>query len=292
MTRRAPSVFVLLMLCILASDPSGRMITGVSPGRRAPNAAHTVGVLPGVVPRRVPGALAAQSFRGGRGAGGKDGSVKRTAAARTLSPASQNKLRIKFGASYPILIRQIENFAPDDIAADTAVDNLVVYYDEADPEFRKGMAMILQEPRYATAASAAGVPENSALGLFLFMLDNALFKKGDTVTMAMALVNSELYARGDRQVRQEIRKDIRRHFAFYNRVVEWQRTWSVRYDLSRAPLAPKMFWATRINPTRPKIVNREEYLEFVDRIEHYEEYFDTVIRRTGLEKKQSLFAIA
>lgn len=161
------------------------------------------------------------------------------------------------------------------------------YYNPADPELTQGIRMVLT----GDAASP-----NHALFLVAHQLAAGQYAPGDTITLALALVNNRLYAEGDEQVRRAIREDVLAHYAFYRRLVAWQRRrFEHAVDLSRMPLLPKLYWADRLvqppEGIRYRIRNLEDYREYVDTIGTLE-YFHSLAERHRLWEGITIRSIA
>lgn len=114
--------------------------------------------------------------------------------------------------------------------------------------------------------SVSGV--NHALELLLVLLDRGAFAPGDSISRAIALANSQLYAMADNETRSLIREDVVKHFALYQKVVAYQKQTGWQ-SLLRTPVIPKIYWADRrrVLDVDNGVLVAETYREFIDQIE-------------------------
>lgn len=161
------------------------------------------------------------------------------------------------------------------------ISRLEEYLNPGDPEMAKGMEMIL-----AGDSGRASEP-NYALRLLIHMLNERSYAPGDTMVMAMALVNNNLYAGVNDEIRREIKKDLVRHWNLYRKIVAWQKKLEIRIDLSRMPLVPKMYWADRrVYPPEGityAVRTLDDYREYVDTMETLEYFHDLADRHRVYE---------
>ncbi len=137
-------------------------------------------------------------------------------------------------------------------------------------------------------------PKNYALELLLYLLQKNASIKGDSITPALALANNYLYSIADKQTRKAILKDTEKHFYLYKKILEQQKNYTIKYDLSKTGVLPKLYWAYRIKkidwPRRKKL-SMKRYREFVDSIENLYKVRQIVFRN-NLHKGNSLLHIA
>lgn len=113
---------------------------------------------------------------------------------------------------------------------------------------------------------------NYAFRLLLRLLAEACYTEGDTMTLALALANNYIYAKGTEETRAAIEKDIIAHYRLYQEIRAWQEEEKTAYALAEAPLVPKIFWADRVRTVEYDNEGRlpiARYREFVDSIETY-----------------------
>lgn len=179
-------------------------------------------------------------------------------------------------SAFPGLEKQVAANLQQGMDHDTIVSRLEEYCGTNDPEMVRGMRMILAGDSGKTDES------NFALQLLLFMLDDRSYAPGDTMALAMALVNNRLYSTVNDEIREEIRRDLSRHYGLYRTIVAWQKKFEMRIDLSRMPLVPKMYWADRmVYPPEGisyPVRTLDDYREYVDTIETLEYFHDLADR--------------
>ncbi len=174
-------------------------------------------------------------------------------------------------SAFPGLEQQIGGSLEEGMDREAIVTRLKEYCTLDDPEMARGMEMIL-----ANGGELKGEP-NYALRLLLHLLNEKSYAPGDTIALALALVNNRLYASVNDDVRREIKKDLVLHYGFYRKIVAWQRNkFEIKIDLGRMPLIPKMYWADRrVYPPEGisyAVKTADDYREYVDTIETLE-YF-------------------
>lgn len=192
--------------------------------------------------------------------------------------------------NYPTLDAQIRNSIYGTINEKEAREQLEAYYKADDPEFRRGMTLVLQEDLYRDAPGP-----NYALHLLLHLARKKCHIPRDTMTFALALANNYIYSIADDETRAEIKKDIVAHFNFYRKVLAWQKTLNVRYDSSKVPVIPKIYWAYRVRgmdmPKKKEKLGLDAYREFVDRVESLEKMHEFV-KKLNLGDVQSFARIS
>lgn len=125
---------------------------------------------------------------------------------------------------------------------------------------------------------------NHALALFLLLLEGDHFRNGDSMSAAIALANSHVYALADGKTRARIRTDIVDQYRFYTELGN--------PELAAAPLLAKLQWADRYRGLWNMIeasrrlhkssrITLDAYLEFADRISVLREIRD-FCRKHGL----------
>lgn len=189
----------------------------------------------------------------------------------------------------PLLEKQLPY--SDSINKNKALAQLELYLKNADKETVKGYDLVLGQ-------GIGPVPQNSenyALTLFLFLLENRAWIEGDCITPALALANNYLYSIADDTVKNEIRKDMVRHFEFYKTLCAYQKENEFAYTLDKTGLIARLFWADRSSYSLGEInqavrnanqngkLNITIYGEFVDSIDSYK----TI---AGLLKKERLLS--
>ncbi|OHD55041.1 MAG: hypothetical protein A2Y33_14645 [Spirochaetes bacterium GWF1_51_8] len=136
--------------------------------------------------------------------------------------------------------------------------------------------------------------ENLPLTLLLALMDKGVAPAGDSIPIALALANADLYSVCDKEVRKMILADMVKHYALYRKIVTWQESWGCPYLLSSIPVIPKIFWAERhrysyyymadaMNIFKVKAITKEIYTEFADRIDVLEAIHALVVKN-GLGK--------
>lgn len=190
---------------------------------------------------------------------------------------------------FPGLEREIAANLEEGMDRAAIISRLKEYLDPDDPEMARGMSMVL-----AADTDRAAEP-NYALRLLFHLLNEKCYAPGDTMALALALVNNRLYSSVNDGIRREIRKDIVRHHALYRKIVAWQKKLEIKIDLSRMPLIPKMYWADRaVYPpegiTYP-VRTIDDYREYVDTIETLE-YFHELADKHRLYEGGSVNTIA
>jgi|GEM_PF-4363636 len=136
---------------------------------------------------------------------------------------------------------------------------------------------------------------NYALKLLVFLLQHKCYLQNDTISMALSLANNYYYSIADKETKEEIEKDLVKHFNFYKKVISRQEEYPVKYDLQKVPVIPKIFWADRkrhMDYLRSnEKMNIKFYKEFIDRIENLDEIFK-LAKSLKLEEAYSLKNIA
>ncbi|MBP7735328.1 MAG: hypothetical protein KA369_05075 [Spirochaetes bacterium] len=175
---------------------------------------------------------------------------------------------------FPALEAQAAANLPQGMDAARARELLGSWYDGGNSELVRGMEMVL-----------AGEGEtNHALALLLHLLDRDCYERGETMTAALALANNHLYALVTPAIREEIKKDIVKHYRFYRKIIAWQKkSLELPYDLSRVPLVAQIYWADRRayppeDITYP-VRTLSDYHEYVDSIETLEFFHNTAVER-------------
>jgi hypothetical protein len=109
---------------------------------------------------------------------------------------------------------------------------------------------------------------NPALELLLVLLEQGAFALQDSMSCAIALANSQLYAIADNETRALIRRDVVKHFHLYQKVLAYQKQTGTGL-LSRAPVIPKIYWADRRRQLELENgqLSARAYIEFIDSIE-------------------------
>ncbi|MBN1413226.1 MAG: hypothetical protein JW969_20465 [Spirochaetales bacterium] len=205
---------------------------------------------------------------------------------------------------------QIARVSDRDINKKAAIPRLNIMISSADPEMRKGLAMIffpelikstwsagstiasLSEWEENLAADGVAWQDNYSLTLLLYMLSGNTDIENDTIIPALALANNYIYSLADEETRKAIKKDLGDHIAFYKKVVKWQKESGYTYLLDACPVIAKIFWADRayysmyeiltaIQSDRKRKLSKKIYTEFVDRISVLED-LHLLIRTEGL----------
>ncbi len=134
----------------------------------------------------------------------------------------------------------------------------------------KGMRWIMSRIDASHRLKINLYQKNYALELILYLLQKGLYIQGDSITIALALANNYLYSIADNETRQEILKDIEKHFYLYKKIIKWQKTLEIKYDLSKTGIIPKVYWAYRIKhmdwPRYRRKLTLKYYKEFTDTI--------------------------
>lgn len=130
------------------------------------------------------------------------------------------------------------------------------------------------------------VHKNYALELFLHLLKNECYENNDSITISLALANNYLYSISDNATRNEIKRDIIKHYYLYKKIIKWQEKCSIKYSLRSVGVIPKIFWAYRVR-TIDRVkwnekLNLEKYQIFVDRIEILEKIHAEVVEHAFL----------
>lgn len=179
-------------------------------------------------------------------------------------------------SAFPSLESQMKVNLEAGMDREVILSRLIEYCNLNDPEMVRGMEMIL-----AGDVDLKGGP-NYALRLLLYQLNEKSYVPGDTIALALALVNNRLYAAVDETIRKEIRKDIVRHYGFYRKIVAWQKKFEMKVDLSHMPLIPKIYWADRrVYPPEGisyTVKTPDDYREYTDTIETLEYFRDLADR--------------
>ena len=194
-------------------------------------------------------------------------------------------------SDYKTLNQQIKINIDKSFNAKPAQTQLATYLQSNNPEIKKGMKLILQEDIYNDKSN----DKNYALYLLLYMLSKNAFIKDDSISMALVLANNYLYSIADINTQREIKKDIIKHFIYYKKILAYQKTFSINYNLSIVPLIPKICWAYRVRafraPHRSKKLDLRTYREFIDRIETLEQVH-RLIKKLNLNQSHSLLGLA
>ncbi|HPH03302.1 MAG TPA: hypothetical protein PK297_10140 [Spirochaetota bacterium] len=183
---------------------------------------------------------------------------------------------------YPDLRREAGQVLPAGMDASAMERLLRNYCAMGDPEMALGMRMILSADRGRNSEP------NQALGLLLHLLQTASVEAGDTMAVAIALAHAKLYASVNETIRGEIRRDVTRQYALSRRLAAWQdQRFEFRYNISRLPLVPKIYWADRMvyppEDIRYPVRTLEDYRDYVESIETLE-YFHALAERSALYK--------
>jgi len=185
------------------------------------------------------------------------------------------------------------------IDADTDLDDarlaVLAYFNSYDAEMLKGFQLILQENVYAYWTASNKDKKNYALTLLVYLLENGAYLPSDTMSIALALANNYIYSIADDQTRALIKHDIIQHFGYYKKILAWQKNQHIKYDLSRVPVIPKVYWAYRQRSLdlfwKIDKLNVDLYNEFVDKVENLELMHDIVVN-DQLTVADSLVALA
>lgn len=175
--------------------------------------------------------------------------------------------------AFPSLEAQVTSNIEAGMDRDTVMGRLVEWCDPGNPQMRKGMEMVL-----------AGEGEtNHALRLLLHLLNKGCYTPGDTMPLALALANNRLYSLVSQPVRDEIKKDIVRHYSLYRKIVAWQKeSFEISVDLSRMPLVPQIYWADRMAYPPEDIAypirTLDDYREYIDSIETLEFFHNQAVK--------------
>ncbi|MHB8788769.1 MAG: hypothetical protein ACYDBT_02690 [Desulfobulbaceae bacterium] len=209
----------------------------------------------------------------------------------TICSAETSKAELDF----PTLEQQLAASIDPDSDLQQARRRLADYYNQNDVEMVKGFGLILQEEVYSYWSATNTKKKNYALTLLVHLLANGAAIPGDTMTIALAVANNYIYSIADEPTRKQIKKDLINHFEYYKRIRSWQKTMNIRYDLARAPVIPKVYWAHRQRNldlfSKISTLHLDQYLEFVDTIENLELMHDIITKNT-LAQADSLIAIA
>lgn len=188
----------------------------------------------------------------------------------------------------------VSSFAQDS-ERERARKHLAVYYNEEDSEMRKGFALILQDDIYLKWQKKNKSKKNFALILLVHLLQEDAYLPGDTISMALAVANNYFYSIADEETKKQIRADLIKHFSYYKKILAWQQKTDLGYDLSLAPIIPKIYWASRQRNLdllqNLKTININEYKEFVDTIENLE-FMHELLITNKLADADSLMGLA
>ena len=148
--------------------------------------------------------------------------------------------------------------------------DLQTYLGDPDPEIKKGRELVF--------SSAGKQEKNHAFYLLYHLAQKHGLGDKDSIYLALALVNSHLYALADEETRALIEADILKQAQFYQFIIEWQKKEGLPYTLKAAPLTAKIFWAERGAILHPLHSGNKNYLknglnsffyrELVDRVEN------------------------
>ena len=112
---------------------------------------------------------------------------------------------------------------------------------------------------------------NLALVLALHLADRLELEVGDPMALAMAIVNSQLYAISDEPTQRLIETDLVAHYELYREIVAQQEAHRQAWNIRKAPFVPKLFWADRRRthelPPGAEVMTEQYYREFIDRPE-------------------------
>ena len=153
---------------------------------------------------------------------------------------------------------------------------------------------ILQKELYGKYPDA----QNYALELYTFLCEkikpNSVAE--DEMCQALALANNWIYSISDDETKLAIKKDIIAHYALYQKVKDYQKTFKIKLDIDGLPLLAKAIWAYRIHgtietaPAQNKLTI-DYYNEFVDKIDSYN-YLFSRLKKEHFENFYSLESIA
>ena len=119
--------------------------------------------------------------------------------------------------------------------------------------------------------SIAAAGRNLALSLAVHLAEVIELESGDTMPLALAVVNSHLYAIADEPTQRMIKSDIVAHHNLYRTIVAQMTADQQSWNLRNAPFIPKVFWADRRRthevPPGNEILNAQYYQAFIDRPE-------------------------
>lgn len=106
-------------------------------------------------------------------------------------------------------------------------------------------------------------------------------KTRDSIVLALALANNDLYSLADSQTQEIILTDMEKHFAFFRDLEKDRQEKGIGWSWEETPISAFVFWTDRLGSNRQQLVstmqalgvekmNRTLYWEFVDRIETLE----------------------
>jgi len=198
-------------------------------------------------------------------------------------------------SEFPTFNYQLNTSIDPDINRNRSVRSLLIYTKTNRKEMIRAMEMVLQEDIYKNYHKISPSRQNYALTLLMFLLSNNCYIQGDSITFALALANNHLYSIADKTTQKQIKKDIIDHFKYYKKIIKWQKSLKIRYDLSSVSVVPKIFWADRKRHMdhlkKGDKLTLKHYLEFIDRIENLE-FMHNLLKKNNLASGESLIEIA
>ena len=191
----------------------------------------------------------------------------------------------------PLLAAQIKKIQNPPFSKKDAIKELKKYIGKETPELTKGLQMILlpQEDQNT-------IKQNYALELFLYLLTQKAYREDDPITIALALANNYLYSVADKEAKKAILRDSMAHYRYYLKILDWQKkVLSIKYELSKVPLIPKIYWAYRVRGMdrlkKGQALTLNHYQEFVDSIANLEKMHD-MVKKLNLSQYESLVNLA
>lgn len=205
------------------------------------------------------------------------------------------KAPVNSNHKFSTIEQQLVSSFVQDSERERARKHLAVYYNEEDSEMRKGFAFILQDDIYLNWQKKDKSKKNFALILLIHLLQEDAYLPGDTISMALAVANNYFYSIADEETKKQIRADLIKHFSYYKKILAWQQKTDLAYDLSLAPIIPKIYWASRQRNLdllqNLKTLHINEYKEFVDTIENLE-FMHEILITNKLAAADSLMGLA
>ena len=139
---------------------------------------------------------------------------------------------------------------------------------------------------------------NYALELYTFLCEKIkpISVAEDEMCQALALANNWIYSISDDETKSAIKKDMVAHYALYQKIKDYQKSFKIKLDIDGLPLLAKAIWAYRVHGTveTDPATNKltiDYYTEFVDKIDTYK-YIFSRLKKEHFENFHSLESIA